>query len=79
MAMNVALYQRFARRSTAQVKAILATILVFAGTLAATGIATSAPLRLMGGATLCFYVAIVAELIALLPEPPDGGDDASAP
>jgi hypothetical protein len=75
ISMNVALYRRFARRSSRQVRAVLATVWVLGLALGATGIATSTPLRLWGGVLLAFYGPIIAGLIALLPDPSVGGDE----
>ena len=75
ISMNVALYRRFARRSSRQVQAVLATVWVLGSALGATGIATSTPLRLMGGVLLAFYGFDIAGLIALLPHQSFGGDE----
>ncbi|BEP15052.1 hypothetical protein acdb102_33630 [Acidothermaceae bacterium B102] len=74
ISMNVALYRRFARRSSRKVRAVLATVWVLGSALGATGIATSTPLRLWGGVLLAFYGFNIAGLIALLPDPSLGGD-----
>ena len=69
LSINAALSRRFARRSSQRVKAILATVLVLAMPLAATGVIAKAPSGLLGGVSLEFYVITVAMLVALLPEP----------